>query len=155
LIDNRRLVACVCDDLAQRLFDRAQHDLDAGVLIRVVALEFLQSLTRTQQRHAATGHDAFFDGRTGCVQCVFDAGLLLFHLDFGCSADLDHGNAAGQLGNAFLQLFAVVVARGFFDLDADLLDAGFDVLVSPVAIDDRGVFLADFDALGLAEVGQA
>ena len=31
--DDRRLVAGVGDDLPHRLFERAQHDLDAGVLI--------------------------------------------------------------------------------------------------------------------------
>ena len=58
----------------------------------------------TQQRDAAAGHDAFLDGGTGGVQRVFDAGLLLLHLDFGGGTDLDDGHAAGQLGHALLQL---------------------------------------------------
>jgi len=36
---------------------------------------------------------------------VFDAGLLLFHFDLGGSANLDHGNTAGELGNTLLELF--------------------------------------------------
>ena len=107
-----------------------------------------------QQGHAAAGDDAFFHGGAGGVQGVFDAGLLLLHFDFGGGADLDHGHAAGQLGHALLQLLAVVVAGGFLDLDADLLDAGLDVGGSAGAVDDGGVFLAHFDALGLAQVGQ-
>ena len=35
-----------------------------------------------------------------------------------------------------------------------MLDAGFDVAGSAGAVDDGGVFLAHFDALGLAQVGQ-
>ncbi len=69
------------------------------------------SLAGAQQRDAAAGHDAFFHGSAGGVQRVFDAGLLFLHLDFGGGADLDHCNAAGQLGHALLQLFTVVVAR--------------------------------------------
>ncbi len=69
------------------------------------------------------GNDAFFNGSAGSVQCIFDAGFLFFHFDFGGCANLDHGNAAGQLGHALLQFFAVVVGGRFFDLDADLLDA--------------------------------
>ncbi len=84
-------------------------------------------LLGAQQGHATTGHDAFFHRSAGGVQGVFHAGLLFLHFDFGGSADLDHGHAAGQLGHALLQLFTVVVAGRFFDLDADLLDAGFDV----------------------------
>ena len=88
-----------------------QHQLDAGVLVGVVALDGASGLLGAQQRHAAAGHDAFFHCSAGGVQGVFDAGLLFLHFDFGGSADLDHGNAAGQLGHALLQLFAVVVAR--------------------------------------------
>jgi len=67
------------------------------------------------------------------VQRVFNAGFLLFHLDFGGGTDLDHRHAAGQLGHALLQLLTVVVAGGFFDLDADLLDARFDARTQPPA----------------------
>src|SRR5690606_5983223 len=56
--------------------------------------------------------------------------------------------------HAFLQLFTVVVGRGFLDLRANLLDAGFDGLAVAGAVDDRGVFLAHFDALGLAQFSQ-
>ena len=89
--------------------------------------ELLEGLLRADQRHAAARDHAFFDGRTGRVQRVFDAGLLLLHLDLGGSADLDHGDTAGELGNALLQLLLVVVGSGFFDLLTDLLDARLDV----------------------------
>ena len=70
-------------------------------------------------------------------------GPSFLHFDFGGGTDLDDGHAAGQLGNALLQLFAVVVAGGFLDLHADLLDAGFDGLLVAGTIDEGGVFLAD------------
>jgi hypothetical protein len=43
---------------------------------------------------------------------VVDAVLALLHLDLGRAADLDHGNAAGELGQPLLQLLAVIVGRG-------------------------------------------
>ena len=73
--------AGVGDDLAQGLFHGAQQDGDAHLLVLVVALELADGLLGAHQGHAAAGDDAFFDGRTGGVQRVFDAGLLLFHLD--------------------------------------------------------------------------
>ncbi len=73
--------------------------------------------------HAAAGHDAFLDGGTGRVQRVFDAGLLLLHLDLGGCTDLDHGDTAGELRNALLQLLLVVVGGGLLDLLLDLGDA--------------------------------
>ena len=130
------------------------HDLDAGVLVFVGALQILTLRACAQERHAAARNDAFFDGRTGRVQRVFDAGLLLLHLDFGRGTDLDHRNAAGELRHALLQLFLVVVAGGFLDLLADRLDARLDAFFSPAPSMMVVFFLADFDALGAAEVLQ-
>src|SRR3546814_6726300 len=56
------------------------------------------------------------------------------------------------LGLSLLQLLAVVVRRGVFDLRLDLLDAAFDATGLAGAVDDRGVFLGDLDLLGAAEV---
>ncbi len=132
-------------------FDRAAHDLQADLLV-AFELEGVERLLRADERDAAAGDDAFFDRRAGGVQGVFDAGFLLLHLGFGRGADIDDGDAAGELGEALLELLAVVVAGGFFDLAADLVDAALDVGLLAGAFDDRGVFLVDRDALGAAEV---
>jgi hypothetical protein len=42
----------------------------------------------------------------------------------------------------------------FLDLHTDLLDARFDILAVASAVDDSGVFLADFDALVLTQFGE-
>ena len=42
------------------------------------------------------------------MQGVVEAVFLLFHLDLRSSADVDDGHATGQLGEALLQLLAVV-----------------------------------------------
>jgi len=141
-------LACVDDDLAQRLFHSAAGNGDAHVLVFVVAFEARNGGQGTHQGDTAAGHNAFLDGSTGSVQRVFDASLLLFHLDLGRSAHFDHGNTAGQLGHAFLQFLAIVVGGGFLDLGADLVDPAFDVVVVARTIDDGGVFLGDLDLLG-------
>ena len=63
-----------------------------------------------QQGDAAAGEDAFFDGGTGGVQGVLDAGLLLLHFALGRGADVDLGHAAGELGDPLVELLLVVVA---------------------------------------------
>src|SRR5574343_1308311 len=138
------LATGVGHDFAQGGFDGLEHQLDASVLVSVVPLDLASSLTCAQQGHAATGHNAFFHSSAGGVQGVFHAGFLFFHLDFGGGANLDDGHTASQLGHALLQLLTVVVAGRFFDLDANLLDAGFDVSSHASAVDDGGVFLGDF-----------
>src|SRR6187402_106515 len=151
--DDRSLFASVGDDGAERRFERATGDRDAEVLVRVLALQAFERLQCADQGNAAARDHAFFDGCARGVQGVFDAGLLFLHLDFRRGADLDDGNTAGKLGNALLQLLAVVVRRGLFDLRLDLLDARLDAFGIAGTVDDRGVFLGDHDALGMAEVG--
>ena len=107
-----------------------------------------------QQGDAAAGEDAFFDGRAGGVQGVFDAGLLLLHLALGRGADVDLGHAAGELRQPLFELLAVVVAGGVLDLAADLVDAALDVGALAGAFDDRRVVLVDDDLLGPAELGE-
>jgi hypothetical protein len=63
---------------------------------------------------------------------------------------MNDGHAADDLGQALLELFLVVAGGGLFDLGADLLDPGLDLLGVAGAVDDGGVFLVDDDALGLA-----
>ena len=108
-------------------------------------------LLGAQQRHAAARHDAFLDRGTGGIERVIDAVLALLHLDFGGAADLDHRNAAGELGKPLLQLLAVIVGGGLLDLRLDLVDAGLDVGLLAGAVDDRGVLLLDPHPLGTAE----
>ena len=140
-----------CGDLADRRVERLADDIDAAGLVVVGALQALERLGRVEQRGAAAGDDAFLDRGAGRVERVVDAVLALLDLDLGRTADLDHGNAAGELGETLLELLAVIVAGGVLDLLADRLGAGLDRLGRAGAVDDGGVVLVDGDALGGAE----
>ena len=67
---------------------------------------------------------------------------------------VDLGHAAGQLGQPLLQLLAIVIAVGDFDLAANLLGAAVDGVLLAGAADDRRVLGVDDDLLGPAQVGQ-
>src|SRR3546814_15240053 len=82
------------------------------------------------------------------MQRIVDPVFLLLDLDFGRTADADHRDTAGKLGEPFLQLLAVIIAGGRLDLLADLRDAAVDVGLGTDAVDDRGVVLVDRDFLG-------
>ena len=56
-----------------------------------------------------------------------------------------------QLGEALLQLLAVVVGVGVLDLGLDLVDAALDVVLGAGTLDDGGLVLGDDDLLGPAE----
>ncbi len=148
---DRAFSARVLGDLPDRRFERLQHDADAGLLVGVLALELADRRLGAQQRNAAARDDAFLDRRSGGVEGVVDAVLLLLDLDLGRAADADDRDAARELGETLLELLTVVVRGRLLDLRLDLPDAALDVLLGPGAVDDRGVLLLDADALGLAE----
>src|SRR5699024_1346121 len=77
--------------------------------------------------------------------------LALLELDLGGRARADDGDTAGELGEALLELLAVVVRVGVLDLGLDLVDATGDLLLVAAALDDRRLVLGDDDLAGLAE----
>ena len=98
----------VVDDLPNRLLASATHNGDAKLLV-FFELQAFERHRCSQKRNAAAGHDPFFDGRARRMEGVLDTGLLLFHLRFGSSADLDDRYSAGDFREPLLQLLAVVV----------------------------------------------
>ena len=77
--------------------------------------------------------------------------LALLELDLGSRAGLDDGDAASELGEALLQLLAVVVGVGVLDLLADLAHAGVQHVLVASALDDGGLVLGDDDLAGAAQ----
>ena len=89
-------------------------------------LQIVERRRGLQQGHATTGDDALLDGRLCVADGVLDAVLALLELHLGGSAGLDHRNTAGQLGQALLQLLAVVVGVAVLDLGTDLRNPARD-----------------------------
>src|SRR5690606_19531526 len=98
-----------------------------------------------------TGDDALLDGCLRVADGVLDAVLALLELDLGGRTRLDDGDAAGELGEALLQLLAVVVAVGVLDLATDLGHATLDGGLLARTLDDRGLVLGDDDLACAAE----
>ncbi|SUH40281.1 Uncharacterised protein [Salmonella enterica subsp. enterica] len=86
--DNRRLFAAVQHDLTQRSFHCAQRNFDTHVLVFVLAFQVSNLEATRIKRNATTSNHAFFYRSTGRVQGIFNAGFLLFHFNFGRSAQL-------------------------------------------------------------------
>src|SRR5688572_2286915 len=152
LDDDRAFATRVLHDHPERLLERATHDVDADLLVRLLELEALERRLSAQQRHAAARDDALFHRSTRRVQRVLDASLLLLHFALGRGADVHDGNATGELRQALLELLLVVVRGALVDRGADLLDATLNLVGVTSAIDERRVVLVDHDALRAAEV---
>ena len=145
-------VAGVQGDLTHRLFERALDDVDADGFV-VMQLELVEQRDAADQSHAAAGNDAFLDCRACGVHGVFDASLLFLQLGFGCRAHLDHRNAADQLGQALLELFAGRSREVVSSTCARICRTRPSISAGLAgAFDDRGVVLVDGDFLGAAEV---
>ena len=111
--------AGVVGDLAGRGLEGLADDVHADLLV-ALELELVERGDGLEERGAAAGDEALLDGRAGRRERILDAVLLLLELDLGGRADLDDGDAAGQLGEALLELLAVVVRGGVLDLRLDL-----------------------------------
>src|SRR6202161_1500334 len=144
-------VSGVVNDLAHGLFESALHDVDANGFV-IVQLELFECRDAATQRSAAAGNNAFLDSRACGVHGVLHTSLLFLQLGLGCCPHFNYGDAAYQLGQTLLQLFAVVIRRGVFHLRANLANAAFDLAGFPAAFNDRGVVLVDGDFLGAAEI---
>src|SRR5437879_12121969 len=126
LHDHLAAGARVIGDLSRRRLEGLSDDADANLLVPT-ELELVEDRDCLQQRHAAAGYDALLDGRSSRRESVLDAVLLLLQLDLCCGADLDDGDPAGELREAFLQLLLVVVRGRILDLDLDLAHPRLDV----------------------------
>ena len=93
-----------------------------------VSVEVVDGRRGVDEGGAATGDDALLDRRAGRRDGVLDAVLLLLELDLGVRADLDDADAAGELGEALLELLAVPVGVGALDLGLDLGDPAGDLV---------------------------
>src|SRR5579862_3302313 len=129
------VLAGVFGDPAARPIEHVLDHFDAHPFV-AFQFELLQGFLRLQQGHAAAGDDTFSDGGAGRMQSVLVEGLAFFHLRLGRGANLDLGNAACQLGQAFLKFLAVVVAFGIGDFAADHFDAAFEALFVAGAFSD-------------------
>src|SRR5690606_475936 len=144
LDDDGTLEAGVVGDVAGGRLERLPHRLRTGGLVALeLGDELADGRAGPQERGAAAGDDALLDGRTGGREGVLDAVLLLLELDLGGRADLDDGDAAGELGEALLELLAIPVGVGVLDLALDLGDAALHVVLGTGALDDGGLVLGD------------
>src|SRR5881409_2128847 len=116
------LEARVLDDLADRLLERPLDDLRAYLLV-ALDLQPVDGLGRAEQRDAAARYDALLHRRAGRIERILHPRLLFLHRRLGRGTDLDHRHAAGELGQALLQLLPVVVRGRLLDLRPNLLDA--------------------------------
>ena len=88
------------------------------------------------------------------MQSIINAVFLFLYFNFRSAADFDYCHTAGNLGQTFLQLFAVIVRRGFLNLFADLIGTGLDQVLLSVTVDNGGFVLGNFNLLAGAEVCQ-
>ena len=148
---NGAFEAGVLSDRANRCLEGLANDIDTDELILIGGLDLVELGDNVEQSDAAARNDALFDSCARCLQRVLDAGLLLLELGLGCSTDLEHCHAAGELGEALLELLAVEVGLGAIELGLDLGDAVLNILLIARAVDDERILLGDLDGLRSAE----
>src|SRR4029079_13139246 len=117
--DHGAVFAGILGALPRPGVERAAADIDADPLVVIGGLQFGEYGLRADQSHAAAGQDAFLDCGPCRIQRIVDAVLLFLYLHLGDVATLDHGDAAGELGQPLLELLAIVIGGGVLDLLPD------------------------------------
>lgn len=97
LYDDSTFLTSVGDDLTQGLFDSTADDLDTRRLVFVLPDEAVKGADSTQERRTTTRDGTFFYGSTRSAEGVVDTVLLLLHLDFAGSTDVEDGDTTGEL----------------------------------------------------------
>jgi hypothetical protein len=134
--------------VAERLPDRAPHDVDAEALLRADP-DAVEGGLAADEGHAAAGDDALFDGRTRRASRPRPA---LSFISTGRAPTLITATPPTSFANRSCS-FAVVVRRRLLDLVADL---PIRPRCRPLAgaIDERRVVLVDRDTLRAPHVLQ-
>src|SRR6185312_301368 len=114
---------------------------DAHRLILIGTLQLIERLEGTDQRDTPARYHAFLDGRSGCVQRILHARLLLLHLNFSGRTNFDQRDTTGEFRDTLLKLLLVVIAGRFLNPPADRLDASLDVRGLARSVDDGRVLL--------------
>src|SRR5207302_533020 len=122
------IAASIESDLAQWLFKSAAQDVDASGLVTGSNLHFIQSGNGGNQHGTTAGNDTLFNSGAGRRKGILNTMLLLFQFDLSSSADFDHAYAAGKLGQALLELLAIVVAGCPLDECTDLAYTSLDLI---------------------------
>src|SRR5690606_1845250 len=86
----------------ERLFDDVDANADFAVFVAIISGKFIQFGTSVDEGNFAAGDDAFLNRGARGGERIFDAMLLFLHFGLGRRAYADDGNAAAQLGKAFL-----------------------------------------------------
>jgi hypothetical protein len=89
------------------------------------------------------------------MKSVLYTSLLLFHLNFSSSTNMDNCYTANELSETLLELLTIVVRGGVLDLSANLANSALDVILLASSVDDGGVILVNNDALSLTTVSKS
>ena len=151
LHNDRALATCIARDLADRLFQSATDDVLAQFLL-AFKTQFIQHLETAQISHTTARHHSFLHRSTGGIQGILNTGFFLLHLHFSGSTNIDHCHTTNQFCQAFLQLFAVIIRGGVFDLGTDLLYPGSQLVFVTSTVNNGGVVLIHCNPLGRAKI---
>ena len=69
--------------------------------------------------------------------------------------DFDHSHSTYQLGQAFLELFTIIIRGGVFNLGPNLGDSAFDLVLCSGAFNNGGVIFVDIDSFGASKIGDS
>lgn len=126
-------------------------DLDADILVEVLALQAIESLACVEESGATTWNNTLINSSASCAEGILNSVLKLTDFDFRGAADLDDSNASSESAKSLLELFLVVLRGCLFYLFRNSINSLLHLVLAARAAHDDGVVLGDDDFLGLTK----
>ena len=141
--NNACFEARIGSNLTQWFCNCGPNDCHTGLFVTLEAEVGKNLLCSLKQSDATTGNDALFRCSASITDSILNAVLTFLQLNFSGRARLDDGNATGELGQTFRELFLVVLRVRVLDFCADLLDASLQRILVTATVNDGGFILGD------------
>src|SRR3989344_7237067 len=110
-LNNNRAIALsgVDRNFAKRRFECADDNIIPCMDLASDITKFFifQFLRNTNERDTAAGDNSLFDRSLGCIHCILDLELKIFHFRFSRGANLNDRNTAGKFRNACFEFFRI------------------------------------------------
>ena len=120
-------------------------------LVLILTLEILKHISSTDVSHTTTWKITFLDCGTGCIQCILDTVLLLFHLNLCSCTYIEDSDTAGEFAETLLKFLLVIIRSRRSNLFPDKFHTLCDIIFIACTAYDSGVLLGDGNLLSLTE----
>ena len=93
--NNRAFCTGIFSNLTNRSLHRTTNNINTNLLVIIVAFQAFKCARSVKKSNTTTWDDTFFNSGACRMQSIVNTVFLLFHFNFCCTTNADHGNSTG------------------------------------------------------------